>query len=169
MKLYLQSYQYLTVFPTYVQSCPVQSLSFFTCAAFKTVFSVLLILRSLLAQFKQEEDTLINRNVDNWGYKGTHFTIPDEGVEGYIEEKGTSKVLGIVADSMNVELQTKIEENENQMWKRSAGDANGWFSFTNEKSGKVLATEKTGANPTISGEADYLPQWARNGCEFFEE
>ena len=94
-----------------------------------------------------------NRNVDNWGYKETKFRIPDEGVEGYIEVKDTPKtVLGIVADSMNVELQVKIEESENQMWKRSAEDANGWFTFTNEKSGKVLATEKTGANPTISGE-----------------
>ena len=110
---------------------------------------------SRLAQFKQETDeTLRNRNVDKWGYKETKFTIPDEGVKGYIEEIGTSKVLGIVADSMNVELQLRIEANENQMWKRSAEDANGWFTFTNEKSGKVLATEKAGANPTISGETD---------------
>ena len=117
---------------------------------------MILITVYFLAQWKLNEiNNLINRNVPKTQYtdEAKKFTIPKEGEKGYIQKIGTNTVLGIGIDDV-VSLEVKSSpESEDQMWIRGAGDNNGWFTFTNEKSGKVL-TQEFGNITTIESKAD---------------
>ena len=71
------------------------------------------------------------------------WTLPPEGVEGYIKE-ANGQVLGIkngsTVSGTEVVLQAKNEtiRDDGQMWLRGPADSYGWFTLKNTKSGKLL-------------------------------
>ena len=90
---------------------------------------------------------LINRNTvrNAWPYDKNFtdaFSLPNEGVEGYIED-ATGKVLGILSDKTVVLEERSSPVSDDQIWLKGAMDANEWFTFTNPKSGKVLTATST--------------------------
>ena len=80
---------------------------------------------------------------DNWKYINHYLRIPIEGEEGFIEDKDSNQVLGIM-DSGNVGvldvvlLNKTLPIKESQKWLRGMADNSGYFSLLNPSTGKVL-------------------------------
>ena len=78
-----------------------------------------------------------------WKYRNHYFIIPIEGEEGFIEDKDSSQVLGIIysenVGEFDVILQNKtLPIKESQRWFRGMADNSGYFSLLNPSTGKVL-------------------------------
>ena len=83
---------------------------------------------------------LKNRDFERneWKYgKLKKWIIPDEGVEGNIEDQDSGYVLGLSGNMVILE-EKNASAIDNQIWLRSKANSKGFFLVKNPATGKVL-------------------------------
>ena len=91
-----------------------------------------------------ENKTLIN-NAMTWQYHDIQLTLPNEGQENRIQEKGSTKFLTFRVKK-NGEIGKRVtfqrgDSSGYQNWYRSPKDSDGWFTLRNTKLGSLLTAE----------------------------
>ena len=91
---------------------------------------------------------MVNRKYGTIGdYDFKKWNIPNEGQNGTISERSTSKVLGLKDNSTKfgaeIILQIKVNSSPFQLWHRSKMTASGYFSLRNPISGRYLTAQSS--------------------------
>ena len=91
-----------------------------------------------------------------WQFNNTQWTLPLPGIEGVIETKNSSKVLGI--DNLTPESGSNVllesldtKKSDVQKWFVEQSDEQGWFTITNPKSGLILTAQKSDKPAKVKG------------------
>ena len=89
-----------------------------------------------------------------WQYHDIQLTLPNEGQENRIQEKGSTKFLTFkVKKNGEIGKRVKFQRGDSsgyENWYRSPKDSDGWFTLKNTKLGSLLTAE-TSRSTKVTG------------------